>query len=407
MTNVVTKFEKVDRFLKFTVQEWTESALMKTSIYAYDLADKAFYKNGSPCVLDTFKRGFYNLSFIEDIAPLCNNADYLNYTMYVINRLLRTITNVGTVLDNLSHFSYLEKYFSAGLQMEDSLSSYKDSNLLDFISKPVLNFIREHKIPVNNQFHVFFYHKEFVNQFLLEFLKNNNNSKTFVQIIDLFYDNSIHGKYDYNARTYGPRISEINECVENNGLNLAKYVEYLVYITEHETASIKKAYNLHRDYLSMMQQLTEKRAYKKFKKYPFYLASIHDITAINKNLNDPKKYDFVKFAEIVIPLIEKYQYTGKEFSIVFPETPLDVIMESQNLAHCASGYLDSIINGNEIICFVRNNKCSNHSLLTMHITNGNTICHVRGFGNRLPTQEELTFIKSFALIKQLNLSGSL
>lgn len=407
MSNVVTKFEKVDRFLQFTVEEWTESALMKTSVYSYDLADKAFYKNGARCVLDTFKRGFYRSNFATEIAPLCNNVDYKNYTKYVLNLLISSVTNVGTILDNLSRYSYLEKYFSAGLIMAESLSAFKDQNLLDYISKPILNFIREHKIPVNSYFHVFFRHKDFTNQFLLEVIKQSSKRKTFEDFLALLYGNSNRGEWNSRTRTYGPNVSEVLGVINKNGLNLSKYVEYLIYISEHETGWVSQAYGYHRDYLKMMQQLTEHRAYKKFKKYPYYLSSIHDITAINKSLNDPKKYDAAKFAEIVQPISEKYQYNGKEFSVVFPKTPLDIIMESQNLAHCASSYISAVLNNNEIICFVRNNKCPDHSLLTMHITNGNTIFHVRGFGNRLPTLEEQAFIKTFALVKELNLNKSL
>lgn len=90
------------------------------------------------------------------------------------------------------------------------------------------------------------------------------------------------------------------------------------------------------------------------------------------------------------------------YSIVIPETSVDIIDEAINQCNCVASYIDDILDCNTFICFMRENNNLNDSYITIEVKN-DTVVQLKGYANRNATIEELNFIKKWAKDKKLKL----
>ena len=63
----------------------------------------------------------------------------------------------------------------------------------------------------------------------------------------------------------------------------------------------------------------------------------------------------------------KYEFSDENFSIFYPETTEDIVTEGSTLHHCVGSYLKRIVEGRNIILFLRKNEELNKSLVTVDI----------------------------------------
>ena len=153
----------------------------------------------------------------------------------------------------------------------------------------------------------------------------------------------------------------------------------------------------YRDYLTMTKEM-----YGKIKnKYPKHLKTDHDKLVLKYNLWKKYKRDFAVFN--ITEEQRALEYKGKTFSIVIPETSVDIIDEAVNQSNCVASYIDNILKGNTFVCFMRENIDLTNSYITIEVKNGKDIVQVKGFANRNPIKEEMDFVKAWAKAKKLNL----
>ena len=153
----------------------------------------------------------------------------------------------------------------------------------------------------------------------------------------------------------------------------------------------------YRDYLTMTKEM-----YGKIKnKYPKHLKTDHDKLVLKYNLWKKYKRDFAVFN--ITEEQRALEYKGKTFSIVIPETSVDIIDEAVNQSNCVASYIDNILKGNTFVCFMRENSDLTNSYITIEVKNRKDIVQVKGFANRNPIKEEMDFVKAWAKAKKLNL----
>lgn len=144
----------------------------------------------------------------------------------------------------------------------------------------------------------------------------------------------------------------------------------------------------------------------KVEKYPSQLKKQHDILAKNVSFLDKMSPELEKqFKDAV----SKYEYVEREVTVAYPckkgEIPeketyvfitpkkiKDIIQEGNDLHHCVGSYSDRIINNESRIVFMRLKGKEKESLVTIDISDKNTLIEAAGNGNG-----ELTDIQDKAL----------
>jgi len=140
-------------------------------------------------------------------------------------------------------------------------------------------------------------------------------------------------------------------------------------------------------------------------KYPKSLKKDHDIASMNYSvLRDmSRKENFAK-------VMEKDEwndilYEGKEFVVIKPIEPADLVKEGDSLGHCVKSYVDDVIKEKCKILFIRHRGLEDESLLTVEVRgnkdDGFRIVQVRGKSNRNAIQKEKEFITEWAKKKEL------
>ena len=86
----------------------------------------------------------------------------------------------------------------------------------------------------------------------------------------------------------------------------------------------------------------------------------------------------------------KYEYTGKDLSIVAPRESTELAIEGGTLSHCVAGFIDPVIRGTENVLFIRRNDMLDTPYYTMAISNDGCIEQIHCYRNgHLSTAEQL------------------
>lgn len=218
---------------------------------------------------------------------------------------------------------------------------------------------------------------------------NYNNAK---YLIDIYANNtriSRDGRIEHMIQLLNSKSIEfdINRFLDYITTGLyCQGIQFLNWDTRH----------IYKDYLRMSKEM-----YGKVKdKYPKHLKTEHDKVVLKYNLWS-KYREGIKVFNITDKQRE-LEYKDRGYSIVIPETSVDIIDEAINQCNCVASYIDDILDGNTFICFMRENNNLNDSYITIEVKN-DTIVQVKGYANRNATIEELDFIKKWAKDKKLKL----
>lgn len=134
---------------------------------------------------------------------------------------------------------------------------------------------------------------------------------------------------------------------------------------------------------------------------------LSDLKDTVKYLNEPKEFFgkkiFKKYKERN-KVLQKYLYSNEYFSIVIPESPIDMIKESFVLRNCLREYVRDHANGKTNILFLRRNKSLDESFYAIQLSNKGKIKQVHGKSNcnAKDTPHVKKFIKEWARVKKLH-----
>lgn len=272
----------------------------------------------------------------------------------------RRVENIGTILSRVPLYSNYEQIFSAGFEdIIDGYLSYK----INEIPKALIKMAKIHNIKISNS--LIEYWKEnpdaYNIAFQLEYLSLNDSD-----IMDILrYKNVVvkNGCYKY--------ASYFNELIIDYGYNAKSLLLYLDHLKTFEAIEnmgylIREIY----DYAKMMSEISQK-----FDKYPRHFLTTHRIAC--RNYNRLKK----EFSEELFKkrINKDYECTYKDYVFVYPECIQDIRDEAVSQNNCVASYIDTVINGDCHIMFLRKKSNPKESLVTIEIRDNKIIQAKRRF----------------------------
>lgn len=124
---------------------------------------------------------------------------------------------------------------------------------------------------------------------------------------------------------------------------------------------------------------------------PPRLKQRHDELVLQEMMADLKKTaeknrkDHPEVEPILASIKDVFSFTGEKYSVIVPETILDIMVEGQNLAHCvatSARYLDRIERRESYILFLRKTEALEQSYYTLEVEPDGTVRQKRTFGDR-------------------------
>lgn len=134
-------------------------------------------------------------------------------------------------------------------------------------------------------------------------------------------------------------------------------------------------------------------------KYPEHLVSFQCKLAY-----DSRKYQSrikeEKWNKVVNDM-QLYEYKNERYQIVCPKNVSELVEEGRNQHNCVHGYEERILDGKEMIFFLRKNACPERSLVTIELFPNGYLGQIFRSCNKAPSAEEMEFIKEWAKLKKL------
>jgi len=137
-------------------------------------------------------------------------------------------------------------------------------------------------------------------------------------------------------------------------------------------------------------------------KYPRYLMTAHDTTALNIGLleNMPSDDNFKELTTEVRSLAHE----DKEYSIVVPATARQIAEEGIVLNHCLGANAGQIASGDLHILFLRNSNAKEQPLVTLRYSN-DKITAAEGLHRRRLTTNERKFLEHWGKEKDVQIAA--
>ena len=149
------------------------------------------------------------------------------------------------------------------------------------------------------------------------------------------------------------------------------------------------------DVLNKQEELDEKVR----EKYPKQLVSLHCKLAY-----DSRKYQSrikEKKWNAAVCKMKVYEYKNEKYQIICPRNGGELVEEGRNQHNCVKGYEERILEGKEMIFFMRKNEQPEHSLVTIELFDNGNVGQVFRSCNNEPSEEEMRFIREWARAKKL------
>lgn len=343
----------------------------------YDFKDNSFISHTGnvvkPATLKTWFRKHVNIANREKLINVEESDEmYLKLIKYIFKKEHRTY-NLGTILEKLHKYKYVEKYMTQGYNVVDYIGEHTDIKMSK-ISKPIKDVIKKLGIDV-----------------LVGANRFNSLDKGGLVFLGLLE------KIDNKQLVLGLDrfdIERMDNLVNTYNYNIKSLVNYIYNINEYEAMPLYEVLMNLEDYIRMNTQMGARNA----DKYPRYLHSMHDIVVRNFN-NYKREYELELFKKAIKPELE---FTGKEYSIIYPKHYKEIQEEGASLSHCVGSYIDRILEGKTHIVFLRKNDSLEKSLVTVEIKRNNIIQY-KGKFNYAPTEEEMEFLRLYADKKGLEI----
>lgn len=128
-------------------------------------------------------------------------------------------------------------------------------------------------------------------------------------------------------------------------------------------------------------------------KYPDNLATQHQILCYKYDLLK-QKIDEEKWANQVEKMT-KFERHGEIYSIICPKEPNDMIDEARQQSNCLSSYVNTVINGDCMIFFLRKTDEITKSLVTIEIHSDGTLGQVKAKYNHNPNPSEMDYVQKW------------
>ena len=377
-------------------------------VLIFDMRTKNFklYKNGETVELPNNTTHYSRVTLKEKLRPFFHGVDQPKFkkmvthpdTELLFDFVWNNLSDNGRYgakkrfyegLLKLDDYSYIEILANAGFPNIDRFyrgnvhnSKGKSPSEILGVPKFVLKYIRENEnlSTWNIQEIRKALEKVDGNRFreVMEIVKDESTISAMCQTLETMIQ--IHDTYGYNnvkkLTLYLFREIKMNQGIMNpsNGATLL------------------------RDYIRMATKLGIE-----YEKYPRSLKKEHDIMQMNYKVQESemKRGEFKNAIENED--YQSFKWKKKEFSVITPSEIDDLIKEGDELSHCVASYVDSVINGQCKILFLRNTEDLEKPLATIEVR-GSNVRQARGYANRVLRTDEREFISEWAEKKGLKLN---
>lgn len=142
--------------------------------------------------------------------------------------------------------------------------------------------------------------------------------------------------------------------------------------------------------------------------FPRSLKLAHDVAAMNAGpvFQQHLREEFIKkFSEKVNdPFYKDLEYADKDFCVIAPKTPEDVIDEGTRQNHCVGVYTTDIADGLTRIYFMRRAETPDEPELTLQVSKENRLIQYRGNCNRAASKEEMAWLIKWCKKNRLSIA---
>lgn len=187
-------------------------------------------------------------------------------------------------------------------------------------------------------------------------------------------------------------------------VNTKSFCSYMSKLSFTEGLNINQICNYYPDYIKLEYELCDGRT-SKMKKYPNYLATMHDKNVTLERLKNYDKYERIHNKEELFKestkIIEQVEYNDKEYCVIIPQKPEDIIEEGIDNMNCVGSYVSDIINNRTNIVFIRKTEHPDKSYITCEISNNMKIVQILRGNNKPLEQKDKDFVKKWADEKKL------
>lgn len=305
---------------------------------------------------------------INDLCNSCVDEGYGNFLKFVQSHgscYGREITNIGTILNRVPHYSKFEQIFSAGFKgVYDSC--YFDYSIND-IPKGLIKLAQTHEIKLSKKLVKYFKENPdaYFLAYSLEYVSLNDN--------DVYYILTM-GDYGYRETSY------FNKLIKNFGYQAKPLMLYMDRLKTFEAIDdvnslIRELY----DYVNMMSKISPK-----YDRYPSHFLTTHKIACRNYNrlMQQFKEEEFAKRID------KEMEKTFGEYCFVYPKCTQDIKDEAVQQNNCVASYIKNVIDGKCHILFLRKKAALDKSLVTIEVRNGKIVQALRHYNRPLIYKEQ-------------------
>lgn len=245
-----------------------------------------------------------------------------------------------------------------------------------------------------------------VEKYMINYIKHWKSwSNSYAKVLNWINDNygASNTKYmlelmDGDNFTFAHSFSNLETLLKVKGYDFKRLMKYLFIDVKHQgICNSMEALNFLTDTIRLADQLKVELK----EKYPRSLKMAHDIFQMNYN-SMKKTINSQAFEEKQEEWNDKYKYSNKEFSIIIPKTPQEIVLEGSRQSNCVASYVDDVVKGKCTILFLRRTSAKDISEVTIE-ARGNAIVQVKAFANSKVNKDHQKFLTEWAKKKNLRL----
>lgn len=344
----------------------------------YDFATKTCIgKKGKP--VNNLCSQLSELS-IDELCDCCVDKQYGKFLRFVKKNgdyYNRGISNIGTILNRVPHFSKFEQIFSAGI--EDIVDNRNFSYSINDIPKALIKLCKNHNVKLSNDF--LEYYKENPDGYLLAY-HLEYTSLTDADIYKILSYRTSQKEY-YGQRRWDYRyiyVSAFNGLIKEYGYTVKALMNYIDYLKTYEAIedvefTLRELY----DYASMMKKISNK-----FDKYPRHFLTTHKIACRNYNR---LKQEF-KENEFKSRIDKNMEHTFGKYTFIYPDCTQDIKDEAVSQNNCVASYIQRVIDGECHILFLRYKDNLNKSLVTIEVRDNKIVQAKQKFNDPVTSEQQ-------------------
>ena len=307
---------------------------------------------------------------MKELIECCEDKKYAKFLKFVQNKSYYSIENIGTILSKVPFYSKYEQIFSAGF--EDIVDSNYFSKTIHDIPKSLVKLARSREVKISDKRCEYWKHNPDAHciGYELDYMSLTDEDILNIWTSQRGYREPYSCHYLYE--------SYFNTLIDDYGYTAKALFKYIDALKTYEALEdIQHIMRELYDYANMMKAISPK-----FDKYPRNFLTTHKIACRNYN-RLKKEFSEEIFRKRITP---KYECSFGDYQFIYPKSTQEIKDEAVQQNNCVASYIDSVIDGNCHIMFLRKKDLPDKSLVTIEIKDNVIVQAKRKFND--PVTEE-------------------